>query len=147
MQPSNTYEPSWSETPYLRMEMLSTGILIAEYKRGTKIDLPTAKEIVASRVAFTGERTVPVLLYIEGLLSIHRNARKYISSIEGVKYLSAAAIMKDSAFAAVVGNLFSSLNNPIKIPVRIFTNRQKAMTWLAEKHREWEINTNKDATG
>ena len=135
------------ETPYVRLEMRPNGILVAWYKAGTKIDLPTANEIVASRIAFTGESTFPVLLYIEGLVTIERKARTYISSPDGVKFLSAAAIMEDSPFAAAVGNLFSTLNNPFKIPVRIFTKPQAAIDWLLDKHFQWKSAQEKGKNG
>jgi len=118
------------DTPYVYLEMLPDGILLARYKPGIYIDLPAAKEIVASRLAFTEGNTVPVLLYIDGVATIDRKVRNYISSPEGVKALSAAAIIKDSPFAAMVANLFVSLNNPLKMPVRIFTKEGKAILWL-----------------
>jgi hypothetical protein len=147
MEPVTTSVNRRIETPYVRLELRPDGILVAWYKKGTKIDLPTAHEIVASRIAFTGESTFPVLLYIEGLVTIEREARAYISSPEGVKYLSAAAIMEDSPFAAAVGNLFSTLNNPFKIPVRIFTKPQSAIIWLLDKHLQWTTAREKDKHG
>lgn len=53
------------DTPYIHL-LLRDGVLIATYKKGLKVDLSMAKEMVESRLRFTRDRGVPVLIRSEG---------------------------------------------------------------------------------
>jgi hypothetical protein len=105
---------------FVQLEMRPNGILYALYLKNTTIDLKDAQDIVEMRLSFTQNNVVPVLIRIEGFSKITRAARKYIYSSDAVVGLKAAALLRDSAFASVIANLFTSINNPLKIPVRAF---------------------------
>ena len=123
------------DTEHVYFEIVD-GILYATYKDGVVIDLPTAHRIVESRLGFTGDQDMLVVVIIEGVATIDKTARYFISSPEGVKGLTAAAIIIDSPVAAVIGNFFASVNRPEKIPVKLFTHKNKAVVWLLKKQGE-----------
>lgn len=119
------------DTEYVYFEIVDD-ILHATYKDGKTINLDAAKGIVETRLDFQGVQAIRVVVYIQGVVTIDKAARYYISSGDGVKGLIAAAIITDSPFAAVMGNFFASVNRP-RIPIRLFTKPDKAVRWLKTK--------------
>ena len=119
------------ETDYVQFE-LEGEILIATYKKGKKIDLNAARQIVQDRIDFTGGKTVLVLLCNQGVISIDKEARAYLSSLDGTQGIKAAAILSEVAATAIIGNFIIQVNKP-HIPVRLFINRERALGWLATK--------------
>lgn len=116
------------ETPYVHFKMRDK-LLIATFKKGLKIYLDIAKEIVSDRLSFTEGKTTVAMVYNQGVVSLDKNARDFFSSPEGNKNLKAGAIMLDSSFTAVLANFFLSVNKP-NIPARLFTDSDKAIQWL-----------------
>lgn len=119
------------ETEYIQFE-LEGDLLIATYKKGKKIDASVARQIVRDRVEFTQGRPVLVLLVNQGVISIDKDARAYLSSPEGTAGIKAAAILSDTAATAIIGNFIIQVNKP-HIPVRLFINRERAVGWLRTK--------------
>jgi|SRR2546423_13159933 hypothetical protein len=109
--------------------LIKDGILIGTYKKGLKINLQIAKEIVETRIGFTNNKLMPALIYNQGVISMDKGAREYFSSDEGVRGLKAAAIILDSPFASFLGNFFVFVNKT-KMPVRIFSSTPTALKWL-----------------
>ncbi|WP_133995812.1 DUF7793 family protein [Dinghuibacter silviterrae] len=119
------------ETEYVRFEM-EGDILVATYKKGKKVDLQAAQQIVRDRVEYTGGAPVLVLLCNQGVISIDKESRAYLSSQEGTHGIKAAAILSDTAATAIIGNFIIQVNKP-HIPVRLFINRDRALGWLKTK--------------
>ncbi len=117
------------ETDYIRLELLPNGILIATYKRRTLIDLTMAKEIVKTRLDFTGLEPRPVLIYNQGVIEVEREARKYVSGPEGCAGLSCAAIMQDHVATVIILSMIMALDKP-PMPVKFFSKSRRAMAWL-----------------
>ena len=134
------------DTPWVYFR-IADDILYATYKKNNVIDLSIAKQIVQARIDFTQDKDMLVVIYIEGLVTIDKTARDFISSAEGVKRLIAAAIIIDSPFAATMGNFFNSINRPKKIPVRLCTNTDAAVTWLRKKSKHLQTITKKSRDG
>ena len=118
------------ETDYVHLE-IKNGVLVGIYKKGLKINLPIAHEIVRSRLAFTENRTLPAMIYNQGVISMDKEARQFLSSADGIKGLKAAAIILDSPFGSFLWNFFLAVNKPT-MPVRIFSNTGSASKWLAQ---------------
>ncbi|GAC1387155.1 MAG: hypothetical protein NVSMB45_16850 [Ginsengibacter sp.] len=110
---------------------INEGILIGTYKKGLRINLIMAKEIVQNRLIFTKNKTLPALIYNQGVISMDREAREYLSSAEGIRGLKAAAIILDSPFGSFLGNFFLSVNKT-KLPVKIFSSSNRAVKWLKQ---------------
>ena len=113
---------------YVNLEMYGN-ILIGTYKKGLKITLPIAKEIVIMRLIFTNNTDLPALILNQGVISMDKEARDFLSSKEGIKGLKAGAIVLDSPFSSFLGNFFIKISKP-KIPAKIFSNKEDALKWL-----------------
>jgi hypothetical protein len=116
------------DTPHVLLEM-KDGILFGTYKKGLKMNLEVAKDIVKARLEFTGGKNVPAIIYNQGVVSMDKPARDFLASPDGTKGLKAAAMMLDSAFSSFLGNFYLSVNKP-PMPVRIFTNTKAALGWI-----------------
>ncbi len=116
------------DTPYVSLE-IKDNILFGIYKKGLKIDIDIAKAIVDARLAYSGGKDYPVLIYNQGVISMDKKARDFLASKEGTKGIKAAAMMLDSAFSSFLGNFYLSVNKP-PMPVRIFTSTKAAINWL-----------------
>ncbi len=109
--------------------VLEDNLLTATFKKGLRIDLETAKEIVATRLKFTDAKIIPVLILNEGVISMDKAARDYLASEDGTKGVKAAAIVLRSTFGSMLGNFFLKVNTP-EMPVKIFYDTTKAIHWL-----------------
>jgi hypothetical protein len=110
---------------------IKDGILVGTYKNNVHIDLEVAKQIVLTRIRFTGGKNMPSIIRSEGIVSIAKPAREYLASEEGTRGLLAAAIIVNSPFSQVLGNFFLEVNKT-KLPVKIFTNVSRAEAWLKQ---------------
>lgn len=79
----------------------------------------------------TGGKRVPVLLDIRDTGALSREARLVYIGERGVDTVIALAIVADSAFSRVVGNIFIRLART-KYPVKLFTSEDAAAVWLGE---------------
>lgn len=118
------------DTLYVRYE-LQDDLLIGTYKKGLKINLEMAKEIVKTRLEFTDHRPVVVLVLNQGVVSMDKKARDFLSSDEGVRGCIAGAIVLDSPVGSFLGNFFLSVSKP-KIPARTFSKKEAALKWLQQ---------------
>ena len=116
------------ETPYVHL-CIKNKILIGTYKTNQRISLETAKEIVRARKAFTQTMPMPAMIISQGIVSIDRPARHYLSSAEATDGLTACAIVAGSAFSSFLGNFFLSVNKS-PMPVKIFSDVNQAEKWL-----------------
>jgi hypothetical protein len=115
------------ETPYVNFE-LHDDLLIGTYKKGLKITLDIAKEIVKTRLEFTDYKPKLTLALNQGVISMDKKARDYLSN-EGIQGVIAGAIVLDTPFGSFLGNFYLSVTKP-KIPLRIFSKKEAALTWL-----------------
>jgi hypothetical protein len=116
------------DTPYITFE-IKGDVLHATYKKGIKITLDIARQVVEARLKLTLDKNFPVLIYNQGVISMDKPARDFLASPEGTRGVKAAAMMLDSAFSSFLGNFYLSVNKP-PMPVRIFTNTKAALSWL-----------------
>ena len=116
------------DTPYVLYE-IRDNILIATYKKGVKIDLDIARKIVSDRRAVMGNKSMPVMVLNQGVISMDKEARDYLSSPDANRGLIAGAIISDSVFTSILSNFFLSVSKP-KIPAKLFTSQDQAMKWL-----------------
>ncbi len=116
------------DTPYVHFE-LKDSLLIAVYKKGIRINLPMAQQIVQSRLAFTGPKRLLVLILSEGGIRIDKAARDYMASEAGTEGLIAAAMVPNNSFDWALGSFFLYIRKPA-MPTRVFYNRDTALQWL-----------------
>jgi hypothetical protein len=118
------------DTPYIHFE-LQDDLLIARYKKNLKFTLDIAKEVVKARLEFTDYKPVLALVYNDGVASMDKKARDYLSSDEGVRGIIAGAMILDSPFGSFLGNFYLSVTKP-KVPIRIFSKKESALKWLLQ---------------
>lgn len=116
------------DTPYVHFE-LQDDLLICTYKKGLRLNLDMAKEIVKARLEFINYEPKLVLIYNQGVVSMDKNARDYLSSDEGISGAIAGAIVLDTPFGSFLGNFYLAVTKP-KIPLRIFSKKEAALKWL-----------------
>lgn len=118
------------ETTYVFYE-ISDGVLKAKYKPGTYIDVGIAKQIVEERNEVVKNKSMPVIIYDEGIMNITTEARNYLASKEANKHLKAGAIINKSAITSVLGNFFINMNKP-SLPAKLFRTEEQAIKWLKD---------------
>ena len=109
---------------------LNNGILVAKYLTES-IDLKTAKSAVLKRMNIYGEKDYPVLVHINNVKHVTKEARDYFGSKESCQKIKCCAIITNSPITRVLGNFFLSLNKPL-VPTKMFTNEERAKEWLSE---------------
>ena len=116
------------DTPYIYFE-LKDDILLGTYKGA--ITLEIAKKTVETRLKFTEGKSYPVFGQGINVSAIDRDAREYFASAEAVKGIKAGAFYVESVFQSFLINFSFNIFTPI-VPVKIFTDRQKAIKWLEQ---------------
>jgi hypothetical protein len=117
------------ETDTVLFEIFN-GVLIVTYRENIKITLKQAKEVVALRLQFIDHISKPTLVVNAGTLNADKKARDYFSSEEGIAGIKCAALLVNSNFASLMLSFFLKITRP-KLLVKIFTNKEDALTWLA----------------
>jgi hypothetical protein len=119
------------ENEFMRLEWRN-GIIRGMYKQGP-ITLDMAKKVVHNRLKFANYRDVPIMIGENGLRSIEKDAREYLSSDEGIKGLKAGALVTKSLFSRHLANFFIRISviRP-KIPTRLFSDEEEALEWLKQ---------------
>jgi hypothetical protein len=63
-----------------------------------------------------------------GVKGANRDARNYLAQ-EGNLLVTAGALLTESIYAKMLGNIFLAINQP-KIPARLFSDKAAAIKWL-----------------
>jgi hypothetical protein len=116
------------ENEHIKIEIID-GIMHGTYKKGFKITLEDAKNIVEERSKLLGGKDLHAIIYDGGVVSMDKAARDFLSSDEGIKGLKSVAIIENSFFSKMLINFFLKLTNP-KIQVKAFGNQEDALKWL-----------------
>jgi hypothetical protein len=118
------------ETPYIHFAV-EKGVLIGTYMPNVLITFKHAKEIVATRLAFTEGKKMPILILNQGIIKMDKDARDYLASAEGIAGLTCAAILINSNFISITVNFFLKVTKP-KLLVQTFTDKNEALQWLQD---------------
>ncbi len=115
------------ETKHLILE-IKDGVLFAVFKSG-KIAYSDAIEIINERLEYTEGNSYPAIATTEKNLVIDKLAREYFRSDDGVKGLSAMAMVEDKKYTQILINfLLKFYKSPI--PMSIFTTEEDAEKWI-----------------
>ncbi len=118
------------ETPFIQFD-IRDGILVCTYKKNLRINLDVARKIVQARLAFTGNKKMPTMIISQGVVSIDKPAREYLSSQAATEGLVATAIVVNTVYSRFLGNFFLIVNKTT-MPVKIFSNISGASNWLQQ---------------
>lgn len=112
------------------LELMDDGILIVRYKDGVHLTEDVARAILKEHVELCGDTPVPVLVCLNRIKSMSREARVFFAHSDETPAASAlVAMLVASPIGRVVANFFLSLNKT-RVPTRSFTDESKAIRWL-----------------
>ena len=109
----------------LRDDGILHGVALPDFKQ----TLEDARENIKCALELSGGERFPLLLDIRNTGELSKEARMYYAGEEGSNSVNAVAIVADSAFTRVVGNLFIRLTTT-NYPARLFGTEHQAIEWL-----------------
>lgn len=93
--------------------------------------LSDAKELLEDLKIICTEKSYPILKIPGKYSSIDNDARKFISSAEGMQFSNAEALVTSYLPHRIIGNFYMSVNKPVK-PTSFFDTEEKAVEWLKQ---------------
>jgi hypothetical protein len=108
----------------------SNTILIV-FKEGAKMDVPEARELIVAAEKLSSKKPYTILSDIRNRVEISPEARKVAAAKEEAPLLVANAVLTDNIALKLTANFFVKINKP-PFPVKMFTDRSKALSWLKE---------------
>ena len=117
------------ETKYFRSEM-DGNVIKVQYKPNLHITLEDAERIVHQRLSHYRDIEAPVLIQNAKIMRIEKSAREYLFDQErGMKNVKAVAIVYSNVVNRLLATFLFHRHTPL-VPHRMFTDEQKAMSWL-----------------
>lgn len=110
---------------------LENGLLFISFPRSLKINLEVAKELTRIRLEFTKEKSSLLCINGSGVIGVDSDVRNYISKSDEANPVGALALVLDTYYSKLLGNIFINLTH-LKIPTKIFTKKKDAVKWLAQ---------------
>ncbi|MEO6302299.1 MAG: STAS/SEC14 domain-containing protein [Bacteroidia bacterium] len=117
-------------TPYANFELIDD-VLMIEFKPDLEITLEVAQRIVADRKIISDGKAYPGLGDVRFVKSATKEARAYFELEESQNGVLAGAMLVDSVFSTFLVNFFLKVTKQ-KMPSKMFTDKQKALKWLAQ---------------
>lgn len=96
-------------------------------------DTDIARENMVYTKKVAGGKPRPLLVDITEVRSMTKGAREEYVKQQEELIITAVALLTRSGIGNMIANIFISLNKPY-VPVKLFTDPEKAMAWLME-HR------------
>jgi len=117
---------------------IQEGIVFCIYKEDVVVSFEFAKVMVDQRLIITQDKVYPLFADIRGLKYTTKEARTYLKG-KGAQGLSSSAFLINSAVQQILGNYFIKFDRP-PIPIRLFTDYEKALQWLQQFKNSVTIN-------
>lgn len=104
-------------------------ILFSNYRKNVRVDLNTAKELVASRLEFTENKKHYHIFEFSNVQQITNEAIQYMQDENGgLKNIIAVAVVANNPISALIAN---ALIQPSEtLPARFFTKETDAEDWI-----------------
>lgn len=118
------------DSQYLTLRK-ENSILFIKFKEDLNANLGIAREMVGQRLSFIGDMEYPTLVDTRKVKFVSKEARDYFAKGDGIKGVTALAILTDNLISALTANLFITFSKPT-IPTRIFKNEKTAIEWLSQ---------------
>ena len=107
------------------------GLLYAVSEKGSKLTFETAKGHTKALEQLTKGKKYPLLVDLKEMHSASKEARDYLSrDQESIGKIQAVALLIQSPVSRIIGTFFLGLNKPLSLPVKMFTDKEKAQEWL-----------------
>lgn len=107
------------------------GIIKIVYQDEHEFNINDAKETLNDLEELTKGKAFPILKIPGKYSSIDNEARRFISSPEGMKCSSAEAFVTTFLPHRIIGNFYMKINKPVK-PTAFFETEQQAVEWLKQ---------------
>jgi len=114
------------------------GILHSEFKNNIDINIDNIEILINLRHLISENEMQYWCSDFKGVKSMSKEARDY-SNIHGQDFLHACATVVYSHVTKFIVNTFMMIKNP-KVPLKAFTTKEKAVTWLLEIKAKNELN-------
>lgn len=127
----------WIETKVSFQRVSPEGICEVRYKTGITHTLAEAREEVARFSEWLGDHApAPLLVDLGESIGQEAEAREYLTSSDDVKRVFCrVALLMRSPVTRVLANVFLGLRQP-KIVLKVFSDRDRALSWLQESLHE-----------
>ncbi|MBI1769747.1 MAG: hypothetical protein HYR67_15370 [Bacteroidetes bacterium] len=107
----------------------NTDVIFAEFRANLEVDLSTARQIVANRLDFTGNKKHYLVLDMSNVRNVTAEAKKFLQQPEGgLKNILGAALIASNPVAALIANVF--IKTPKNFQAKFFYNKQAALDWI-----------------
>jgi hypothetical protein len=103
------------------------GIATIRYKRNAVVTEDMARQTLLEFATLAGSRRLVLLADLRNVKSITREAR--VAYGNAAERYGGLALLAGSLSTQVIANFFIGLSRP-KVPTQMFTDEQKALTWL-----------------
>lgn len=104
-------------------------------KPNAVIELKDALENSAAVKTISKDRIYPMLVNLKEIKSISKEARDHFSMQNRTPGITAIGLLIKSPASRIIGNFFLGMNRST-VPVRLFTNEEKAVLWLKQFSKE-----------
>ena len=119
---------NYFKNEYVEM-WLENGVIHIVHSPYVTISLEIAKINVAARLEISEGKTYPIFADVTKAKTMTKDARKYLSTGDGIRGISAGAFLIKTQIEAFLVNSWLSIY-PMPLPTRMFTETEKALEWL-----------------
>ena len=106
------------------------GILCSVAKKGAPLTKDGLMNVYAVTKEIVKGKKICTLTQMTGISSGNKEIRDY-ALMEMTTFTKAMALIANSAFSTIIGNVFMSFSKP-PFPMKIFTNEEEAKKWLKQ---------------
>lgn len=111
---------------------IEEGILVISYKPQLNITLEVAKICVEDRIKFSNGKMYPLVVYMNEMKEISKEAKTYLASDKWMHGVTAGAFIVENHMQRLIGSVFISLYvnmNEVQVPTKLFNTKSAAMAW------------------
>src|SRR2546421_10461101 len=125
------------------MMVCSTGqsndIVFLEFNSSLRVDLTSAREIVASRLDFTENKKHYLIIDISNVRQVSSEAREFMQRPDaGLKNILGAAFIASNPVSALIANIF--IKTPKDFEARFFSSKKSALEWVNSHRLKLTVN-------
>lgn len=107
----------------------NSDIIFAEFPNNVRIDLNSAKEIVANRLHFTKSKKHYLVVDISNIRQVSSEAKEFLQRPDtGLLNLLGAAFVATNPVSAMIANIF--IKTPKDFRAKFFKSKEDALEWI-----------------
>jgi len=119
-----------------KLTFRNDGILVMDMHKGTHMTVEYAKEILSTVQQEAPDTKFPVLMLAKNVKGADKEARRLFKNTDpqhpGPYHITkVCAMVVGSGISKMIGNMVIIINKP-PFPAKLFSDEEKAITWLKE---------------